>query len=318
MKALTTLLFSVLLVMSAVMVVAQDREVPVAIERAEIDDTEIEPFGVNQLDIDRAQEFELELELMAWEDAKDVEIRAFISGYEFNDVQSISDQIGPFDFSENLTYVKRMHITLPDDVDVDDYQLRVIISDRNGWEQIYNYELRVDTKRHSVKIEDITLSSNSAKAGQAFTAVVRLENLGQKDEKDVKVIATLAALGVSATDYVDEVENDEEEETEEMFLRLPKCAEPGVYDLNVEAWYNDGHSKVSGQSKITVLENEACKPEPAPVVVVQQAQNQSSTEAPAASTGGIRSALEIILLVLVALLVIVGLIIGFSRMRGEE
>ena len=98
MKALTTIVFSMLLVLSAVMVAAQDNFVPVAIERAEIDDTEIEPFGLNQLDIERAQEFELMLELHPWENAKDVEIRAFISGYEFSDVSDIEDHIGPFDF----------------------------------------------------------------------------------------------------------------------------------------------------------------------------------------------------------------------------
>ncbi len=321
MKALTTVLFSVLLVMSAVFVAAQDHDVPVEIMRAEIDDTDIAPFGINQLDIERAQEFELRLNLEAWENAKDVEIRAFVSGYEFNDVADIEDHIGPFDFDANVTYVKKLHITLPDDVDVDDYQLRVILSDRNGWELVYNYELQVDTKRHSMKIEDVTLSpGNAVKAGQALLATVRLENKGQKDEDDVKVIVSIPALGVSASEYIEEVESDEEEETEELFLRLPKCAEPGVYELTVEVLYNDGHSKVGDSGKVTVLENEACKPEPAPLVVVQQAQNQTSTEVAASSdsAGKVRGALEIILLVLVALLVIVGLIIGFSRMRGEE
>ncbi|MEM3154181.1 MAG: hypothetical protein QW165_01265 [Candidatus Woesearchaeota archaeon] len=320
MKALTTLLFCVMFVLSSVMVSAQSHVTPVAIEQAEIDGTEIEPFGVNQLDLERDQEFELRLELMAWEEAKDVEIRAFISGYEYNDVKSIADQIGPFDFRENVTYVKKLHISLPDDVDVDDYQLRVIISDRNGWELVYNYQLQVNTKRHLLKIDDVYLSAHSVQAGQAVTAVVRLENQGQKDEKDVKVAVSIPGLGVSGVDYIDEIENDEEEETEEIFLRTPRCAEPGVYDVKIDAWYNKGHSKVSGESKLTVLENPACAPEPAPVVVVQPAQNATSAEAPAssASAGKLRSALEIILLVLVALLVIVGLIIGFSRMRGEE
>jgi hypothetical protein len=318
MKALTAMLFCVMVVLSSVMVAAQNHVVPVAIERAEIDDTEIEAFGVNQLDLERDQEFELLLELQSWENAEDVEIRAFISGYEYNDVSSISDQIGPFDFDENVTYVKKLHISLPDDVDVDDYQLRVIMSDRNGWQQTYNYQLQVDTKRHVMKIEDVFMSSGSVQAGQAVTATVRLENQGQKDEKDVKVVVSVPALGVSATDYVDEVENDEEEETEELFLRMPRCAEPGVYDVKVDAWYNEGRNKVSADSKLTVLENQACNPEPAPVVVVQPAQNVTSTDVAPASAGKLRSALEIILLVLVALLVVVGLIIGFSRMRGEE
>jgi len=315
MKALT-LLFSVLFVLSAVFVAAQ-QTVPVAIQQAEIDSTKIDPFGTNQLDIERAQNFELKLKFLSPMDAKDVEIRAFISGYEFSDVKDISDQIGPFDFDANITYVKKMQLTLPDDVSVDSYQLRVIVSDRNGRENVYNYQLQIDTKRHSMKIKDVIMPA-SVKSGQALLSTVRLENQGQKKENDVKVTVGISALGVSASDYVDEIKVDKQEDTEEMFIKLPKCADAGVYDVNVEVLFNDGYSKVSGVGKVTVLENEDCKVEPAPVVVVQQAQNQTSEVSASNSTGKVRSALEVILLVLVALLVIVGLIIGFSRMRGEE
>ena len=305
--------------LSAVFVAAQ--EVPVAIERAEIDDTDIEPFGVNVLDIERDQEFELELVLESPEDADDVEIRVFISGYEYNDVNTVGDQIGPFDFDANVTYVKKMHLTLPDDIDVDDYQVRVIISDRNNKETVTRYTIQVNTKRHDMKIEDVTLNpSGSVKAGQALLVTARLENKGQKDEEDVKVTVSIPALGVSASDYIDEIDNDEEEETEEMFIRLPKCAEPGVYEMTFDVLYNEGHDRVSGSTQVTVLENEACQSEPEPVVVVQPAQNETMTEAVTeadASAGKVRSALEIILLVLVALLVIVGLVIGFTRMREE-
>ncbi len=317
MKVITTILFSVLLVLSAVFAAAETN-VPVVVGNAEIDNTVLNTSQNNVLDIERDQDFTLKLELKAIKDAKDVEIRAFISGYEFNDAKSISDRVGPFDFDENVTYNKKLQLSLPDDVDVDDYKLRVVISDRNGGEVVYNYNLQISTKRHEMQVEDIVLNpGNSVNAGQALLVTVRLENLGQKDEDDVKVTASIPALGVSATDFIDEVEGDEEEESEEMFIRLPKCAEPGVYDLNVDVWFNDEHDKVSDSTKVTVVENEACKPEPAPVVVVQQS-NQTSTAAEASSGGKLRSALEVILLVLVALLVIVGLLIGFSRMRGEE
>jgi len=313
MKALT-ILFSVLLVLSAVAA----QTLPLNVEQAEIDNTEILASSVTKLDIERDQDFTLKLELYASAAAKDVEIRAFISGYEFNDVNAISEQIGPFDFAEGVRYIKKMTLTLPDDVDVAQYYLRVVISDRYGEELIYRYTLNVNTPRHIMKVQDITLSSSAVQAGQALLSSVRLENQGQSDESDVKVVLSIPSLSISATDYVEEIANDEQEETEEMFLRLPKCAEPGVYDLNVEALYNDGHDKATGSTKVTVLENEACNPEPAPVVVVQDAQNKTAEVVPADSTGKVRGALEIILLVLVALLVIVGLIIGFTRMRGEE
>lgn len=312
MKALTTILLSVLLVLSAVLVAADS--VPLNVVKAEIDDTKIEPFGVNnKLNIERDQDFELKLELFAVNDVKDIEIRAFISGYEFNDIKSISDRIGPFDFYENVTYVKKMTLSLPDDVDTDDYQLRLVISDRFNEQVTYNYALQVDSQRHDVKIEDITLSSSSVKAGQAVLASVRLENLGQKTEDDVKVVVSIPSFNLSGTDYIEEIKVDKQEETEEVFLKLPKCAAPGVYDVNVEAVYNDGHDKVSDSAKVTVVEDETCNP--APIVVVQQNQTQPPV---ADSTGKVRNALEIILLVLVALLVIVGLIIGFTRMRGED
>lgn len=318
MRALTAIVFGMLFVLST-MVVAAD-SIPVIIERAEIDDTDILPDGENILDIERNDEFELELELFAVEDVKDVEIMAFISGFEFNDVEPIQDQIGPIDFQENVTYKRSLKLSLPDDVELDDYKLRVIISDRYGEEMIYRYDLHVNTERHLIQVEDVTLNpGHSVTAGQALLASVRLENKGQHDEDDVKVTVSLPALGISATDFIDEVEKEEEEETEELFLRMPKCAEPGVYDATVDVWYNDGRDKVSDSFQVNVLENEACAPEPEPVVVVQQMQNttQEAVQPAAESSGKVRSALEIILLVLVALLVIVGLIIGFTRMREE-
>lgn len=319
MRTLTAIVFSMLFLLSVVAVSADS--VPLVVERAEIDDIDIEPFGENVLDLERNEEFELELELFAIEDVEDVEIRAFISGFEFSDVEPIADQIGPMDFEANVTYKRDMHLTLPDDVDLDDYKLRLVISDRNGDEMIYNYDLQVNTKRHDMQVEDVALNpGSSVKAGQALLASVRVENKGQKDEDDVKVKVGVPALGISAVDFIEEVESDEEEETEELFLRLPRCAEPGVYDASVEVWFNDGRDMITESVQVNVLENEACAPEPEPVVVVQEPQNETQVQTPepaSESTNNVRSALEIILLVLVALLVIVGLIIGFTRMREE-
>jgi hypothetical protein len=49
-------------------------------------------------------------------------------------------------------------------------------------------------------------------------------------------------LGVSATEYINEIEeDDEEEETEEIFLRIPQCAEPGLYDVEVAVYFAEKH-----------------------------------------------------------------------------
>lgn len=320
MKAFSAFVLSLLVALSAVVVTAE--KLDVTIQRAEIDDTRIEPFGENVLDIERDQSFELELELFSPVDEDDVEIHAFISGYEFSDIEPIKAQMGPFDVKANVTYKRSMTLELPRDLEEDKYKLRLFLTDRFGDEVTYNYELQINSKRHDVRIEDVNLNpGSSVTAGQALLVSVRLENFGQKDEKDVKVTATIPALGLSATDFINEVETSDEEETEEMFMRLPRCAKPGVYDMMVEAWYNNRRNKVSETVQVAVLENDACV-EAEPVIVIQEETKTAEVAEPmqeqsVAGTSKVRSALEIILLVLVALLVVVGLIIGFTRMREE-
>ena len=72
MKATIAVLFSVLLALTATLAGAQTTQVPVYVDTAEIDGTEIYAFGWNQLNIERNQEFTLKLELFAYEDAENV------------------------------------------------------------------------------------------------------------------------------------------------------------------------------------------------------------------------------------------------------
>lgn len=308
--------FGLLLILASVLAVAQSASVPVWIEEAELEGTTIWQNGWNQLDIERNDKVELRLELQSWENVDNVEVRASISGYEHGNVAPITDRIGPFDMDANVTYVRKLQVALPDDVELDDYKLRIELSNRNGFAQVYHYDLQIDAPRNAMKITDVTFNPGSTLvAGQSLLGRVRLENKGQRDQDDVKVTMSVPALGLTATQYIEEVDNgDEQEETEEFFLRLPRCATPGSYEVNVDAFFNNNHNKVSATSKITVLENEDCR-EPEPVVVVQQV-NQTQTPAQP-QTSGLRTALEIILLVLVALLIVVGLVIGFSRMKDE-
>jgi uncharacterized membrane protein len=295
---------------------AQDSTVPVQIVNAEIDNTDIYPNGKNVLDLERDEEFTLKFEMISSADVDDVEVRAFISGYEYSDISDISARAGPFDFSKDVTYVKKLTLRLPNDLPVDDYKLRVIVADRFGNERLYRYDLSINSERHDVRVDDVVLSPGSTvEAGQALLATVRLENFGQKDQDDVKVTVSIPQLGVSGSAYIEEVEADETEQTEEMFLRLPKCAEAGQYELHVKAEYNNGRDMSEKTMTVNVLENEACEVA-APVVVIEN--NSTMTEAQPSSPSKVRAALEIVLLVLLALLVIVGLVIGFSRMRAEE
>lgn len=319
MKTLKTLFVGLLLVLSMVATAAaQDSTVPVQIVSAEIDNTDIYANGKNVLDIERDEKFTLKLEMISSADVDDVEVRAFISGYEYSDVSDISARAGPFDFSKDVTYVKKLTLSLPNDLPVDDYKLRVFVADRFGNERVYRYDLSISTERHDVRVDDVILSPGSTvEAGQALLATVRLENFGEKDQDDVKVTVSIPQLAVSGSAYIEEVEADETEQTEEMFLRLPKCAEAGQYELHVKAEYNNGRDFSEKTMVVTVLENDACEVA-APVIVIENNSTMTEATAQPSSPSKVRAALEIVLLVLLALLVIVGLVIGFSRMRAEE
>lgn len=322
------LLFGALLMLSSV-AFAQNEWVGVNIERTQIDDVDVYPWAWSQVSFERGQELELEFHLRAVEDVEDVEIEASIKGYEYSSEEPVRASLGPFDLDEGILYVKKLELALPENLDEDEYLLRVRIQDRNSWETTVDYNLKVDVPRHKLSIEDAILTpSGNIEAGRALLASVRVENDGEKDEHDVKVTVSVPDFGISASDYIEEIEYDEEEETEDLYLRLPECAEPGEHVVRIDVFYDNNEEQVSAATKINVLENAACVPEE-PVIVVEQppveAENSAAekvaeevVEKQPKGKSRLRTALEIILLVLVGLLILVGLVIGFSRMRAEE
>lgn len=298
--------------------------IPVTINRVEIDDQEIRPDHTNRLDIVRGETVDFEITLEASQDVDDVELMVMVSGFEHNEEKPLVDKTGPFDLDKNIRYRKNLKIAFPKLVEEDNYKVRVILTDRNGVEEIKNYNVRIDVPRHDLQIVDaIFTPSRRVQAGQALLSVVRVENFGEKDEQDVKITASIPALGVSVSDYIDEIESEEEEETEEMYLKIPQCAKPGVYDLNIAAQYNDGADKTEIRGSIEVLENPSCNEQKAgEKAEVQlppaQEQKQEETVEAVPRAKSIRTALEITLLALVGLLVLVGLVIGFTKMGKEE
>lgn len=241
---------------------------PVRIDAVKVNDVYLSPNTVNRLDVERGDTIDIEVVLTGTDAGNNVEVEAFVSGFEFNDIERVSDTTGLFDVLTNVTYVKRLSIPLPDTLEKDDYKLRIIVSDRNNNEVLQNYNLKIDVPRHLVRVKDILLTpENEITAGGALLVSVRVENLGATEEEDVKVKVALPALGVSATKYVDEVDRDDDSETEEVYLRLPECAAAGVYDVVATVYYAEGHRTSTGSSKINILKNELCDGEGAVSVV---------------------------------------------------
>ncbi|MEM4246952.1 MAG: hypothetical protein QXR48_01740 [Candidatus Woesearchaeota archaeon] len=234
---------------------------PITVEKVEVDDVELQEGASNRFDVLRGDKIEVEVLFTPYENVKDMQIEAFFSGDEHNDVMPAYDVTSTFDADAGVTYRKKLNINIHEFFEEDAYKLRLIFSDRDGEELVQNYNIKIDVPRHGVMIRDITFNpEGKVKAGSALLGVVRVRNVGEKDEEDVKVTMSIPQLGVSASDYIDEVENgDEEEETEELYLRIPKCTKPGVYDVNVEVAYNDGFRKERATKQIEVLADDTCE-----------------------------------------------------------
>lgn len=281
------------------------------IDRVDIDDTTVFENQINRLDIEVGNSIDVEVWLNSDAEYRNVQVEAEITGYEHDD---LSDKTELFDTEADATYKKNLRISLPEDVDKDSYQLRIILTDRNSGAVIQNYNLLLDRARHSMVIEDVTFyPENAVTAGQALLATVRVENFGQKDEDNVKVHVSLPELGSGAWDVIDEVESDDQEGTEEMYIRIDPDVETGEYTVLIEVEYNDGHSVVSQTDSISIL----AKPAPTVTqVVVQPPVDPVEPTTPVKST--LRSILEGILLVLVGLLVVVAIILGVSKLGSSE
>ncbi|MBI4451457.1 hypothetical protein HY642_05765 [Candidatus Woesearchaeota archaeon] len=294
--------------------------ISLTVDKVEVNDVEVSPNQVTRLDQVRDNEFEVRVKFTAQDNLKNAELVAFMSGYEYNDFDRIASNTHVFDADANVTYTKILRLKLSDMVEEDDYKLRLIFTDRNGQELIQNYNLKIDVPRHVVKIEDVMMSpASEVRSGSALLTTVRVRNLGEKLEKDLKVTVSIPELGLEAADYVDELKTEQEKETEEIYLRIPKCAKEGSYQARIWVDYDRNHEKAATTATVNVVGDDSCKPLPQPVQTVQvvvPAQPAAPAAAPAKS--GLRGAMEVMLLVLVALLVVIALIIGFSRMKGDE
>jgi len=191
----------------------------------------------------------------------DVRVKAWIGGYEYDDIETTSDL---FNVQSNVIYVKNLELELPEDMDATEaYTLHVDAYSQSGNEVEYTnvFTLMVSPERHLIRFIDTIFNPGlSVEAGQPLFTTVRLENLGDKKEEDIKVKVSIPALGVSAVKYLDELtsdelDNEDEEDSGEVgdiYLVIPKDAETGIYDVVVDAEYNRGHDVESKRYLINI------------------------------------------------------------------
>ena len=246
-----------LLVFSAAADLNSDLSVELRIDNMLIHENEINRLSYERGDV-------LDIRVMVWNEEsnvtyRDVEVMGFITGYEFNRMEPMSDTAAIFDIDPNVKYRRHLSIPIPTAVDEDDYKLRIVVSDRNSGTVVKEYALRLDAPRRGFEIMDVIFSPGVVvEAGRALLTTVRVENKGKMSEDSVKVSIAIPELGISASDFINRVRSQDSESTQEMYMRIPVCAPAGNYKAVIEVRYNNLREAMYEQAVITVVDSDSC------------------------------------------------------------
>lgn len=231
-----------------------------------VNDEAVNDNATIRTSLERNQELEIVVKLRSMVNLSDVEVSAFISGYEYNDQddERISDVYVFDDTEAGVEYIAKLNVKLPDIMDKDDYKLRVAISDRYSSLAAFNYNLKVEAPKHDIVIRDIVLNpSEEIKAGRSLLANVRIKNVGDQAEDDIKIkVEILELSGVQDVFYIDNLEEEESETSEDLLLRIPSETKPGTYTVKATVYYDNDHSKVTDEVEFEVLKSDVAATAP--------------------------------------------------------
>lgn len=244
----------------------------IVIGEVEFDDDEVSPSGSTEIrNFERNQEVEVKVHFTMEDNGdsvadsdEEVEIEVELTGYDGDRVRDTEyiDEV-----KEGESYVERLTLSFPWDMDQDYYTMRVYICPRSGDCVEETYDLDVEAEEHGFVIKDVDFSPGlTVEAGRALLTTVRVENIGdEEDNEGVKVKVSIPELGLSASDYLDEVDEDDSVSSEELYIRIPSETSAGSYDVEVSVTYDDGDETVSEEYTITVTatEEEVAAEEPA-------------------------------------------------------
>ena len=262
--------------------------------------------------VERGSTIEIELYLEGTGNTEDVNVKAWLGGYEYDYVQTTSSM---FDIEDGVSYKKTLNLQLPNDMNAEqDYTLYVEVYDDQNYVR-EDFDLRVSKERHDIRVYDVIVD-NQVDAGDYGSVLVRLENMGDHKEEDLRVEVSSEALGIEVATYLDELTNDERPNRDEetsgdvtLNFEVPADAETGAYDLNVEVTYNRGHSLVEDTAVLNVLGAQ----EDAGEVTVTVTDSEEPTSTEDDETRDFSTALKLGFGILAVLIVILALILIVRR-----
>ncbi|MFC2134817.1 putative S-layer protein [Bacteroidota bacterium] len=216
----------------------------------------------NNLKLERGEDIEIKVRVKALADAKNVQVEADIYGYKYSDKEEdlVSDTSKSFDMDAGDVDTVELNLQVPVKMDKKYTLLRIRVGDEDGlsYENIYQLHVVGIDDENAVIIKDYSINPSSViNAGRAFTGMVRVENIGDDTIDDVKVTISVPELNARDSEYLDELDADEKETLEEFLIRVPDCAEPGIYDVEIEVEF-DEYESTTETTQITVIPGDTC------------------------------------------------------------
>jgi len=144
----------------------------------------------NNYKYERGEELEIDVCVKALAEVQDAQVEADIYGYRYStrEQSKVSDITNTFDLDEGDNDCFTLNLEVPTKMDVDYYKLRIRVADRDGLSFEKDFQLHIEGADASAAIEirDFSLDPEDVVAGRAFTAMVKVRNIGDNDLDDLK------------------------------------------------------------------------------------------------------------------------------------
>lgn len=212
----------------------------------------------DQLIVERGDTLDIRVRVNALNGSEsNVNIEAYIDGYEYSDREPVSDSAEIFDMDAGDTKTVDLSIKIPLKAEKDYYDLKVRVGTRRGLSEETVYRINLKGTRHEMLIKDILMPSQ-VQAGRGLFANVKIENIGQKDEQDITIKFKISDLKIEEFTTIDELEADDSTTSEDIVALIPECAKPGKYDVTVSIEFNE-YDIVSKTEQIEVIGSDVCE-----------------------------------------------------------
>ncbi|MBW3014360.1 tandem-95 repeat protein, partial [Candidatus Woesearchaeota archaeon] len=119
--------------------------------------------------------------------------------------------------------------------------------------------LEIEKDKHNIKITELNLRPSRVSCTRVANVELEITNLGEDDEDNAKVTVTNEKLGIDES-YTFDLDGDPYDEdfdvSKNFILNIPEDAENGVYDLNVNTYYDRIRPSDSAVLQLTVQDCE--------------------------------------------------------------